>query len=159
MTSALLAAFAVALALPFAACGGSDKENSSTSQSGGTGGASDRPQGGPGAIAQDPKVAKCLRRQGVRLPQRSGSPGQGQGTAPQGPPDGQGPPNGQPPAGAPPASGGRPRASGQFKKLQSALKKCGVEMQAPPQGGQGAPPPATEQQNYLPDSGRGSVRA
>lgn len=153
-----MAASAIAFAVPVVGCGGSDsKENSSNQQAGGNGQGDAGQQGGrppgPGAMAQDPKLASCLRKQGVRLPSRNRPPGQGQGTAPQGPPDGQAP-GGRPPAGGAPPNGGRPRDSGQFKKMQRALKKCGVQMPAPPQGGQGGAPPATEQQNFNPSSGR-----
>jgi hypothetical protein len=98
------AALVVTLALVLAACG-SGSSSSSAAQAG---------QGGPGGrggFMQDPKVAACLKKQGI---QGRGRPGGG---------------SQRPPGGGPGAPGGQ--NSAQFKKFQDALKKCGV---TPPNG-------------------------
>jgi hypothetical protein len=120
MTPVLL----VALLLAVAGCG----SGSSTSQNASSGAPQGYgpPGGGPGrGFAQNPKVAACLKKQGVQFGRRR---------------------NGRPPAGGRPPGAGtpgqaRPGQNGaRFKKMQKALKKCGVTMNGPPQGGQGAPP-------------------
>jgi hypothetical protein len=98
------AAVVLVLALALAACG-SGSSSTSAAQS---------PQGGPagrGGFMQDPKVAACLKKQGI---QGRGRPGGG---------------SQRPPGGGPGAPGGQ--SSAQFKKFQDALKKCGV---TPPNG-------------------------
>ena len=95
-----------AIAAVVAGCGSGSSGSSSAAPSA---------QRGPGAFARDPKVAACLKKQGVTLPNRQSRP---------------------------PGSGQRPNAAGsaRFQKLRAALQKCGV---TPPRAGQGGPPPAT----------------
>jgi hypothetical protein len=101
------------------------------SQSGG--GAQPSGQGRQG-FAQDPKVAACLKKEGVELPQRpaGASPGSRprQGT----PPAGGERPQGRPPGGG----GGFGGNSEQAQKVREALKKCGVEL--PQRPARDAPP-------------------
>jgi hypothetical protein len=90
------AALVVALALVLASCGSGSSSSSSAAQAG---------PGGRGGFMQDPKVAACLKKQGI---QGRGRPGGGS----------------QRPRGGPGVPGGQ--NSAQFKKFQDALKKCGV---------------------------------
>jgi hypothetical protein len=127
---------ALLIALCLAACGSS---NTSTNSNADAGAGATQPGGGRRGFLQDPKVAACLKKEGVTVPSR---PRSGNG----GPPGGQ---NGQPPPaqnGQPPSGQGRPTRrpdSAQFQKLRAALQKCGVTFQGrppngqPPQGGQG----------------------
>jgi len=127
---------ALLIALCLAACGSS---NTSTNSNADAGAGATQPGGGRRGFLQDPKVAACLKKEGVTVPSR---PRGGNG----GPPGGQ---NGEPPPGQngqPPSGQGRPNRrpdSAQFQKLRAALQKCGVTFQGrppngqPPQGGQG----------------------
>ena len=124
---ALLAApTALVVCLGLAACGGSGSSSGS--------GTSTQPGGGRGfGFASDPKVAACLKKQGVTLP--TGGRRRGNGAPPTS--TNGAPPtttNGQPPAGGGFRGGGN---SAQFQKLQKALKACGVTL---PQGGPGGAP-------------------
>lgn len=130
-----------------AGCGGSSSGTSSSNASGpGAGG-----RGGGSGFAQDPKVAACLKKQGVTIPARpaggrggrgTGVPGGGQGPSGGGAPPADGTaPGGAPPQGTPPARLGG-QSDAERAKFQAALKKCGVTL---PQGrrpgadGAGAP--------------------
>ncbi|HVP02674.1 MAG TPA: hypothetical protein VMT10_08900 [Solirubrobacteraceae bacterium] len=131
---------AAALVLGLTACGGSSGQNATASADPGIAQGGGARQGGPAMFA-NAKVRACLRKQGVAFPGRpsggqGGQPPSGQtGTAPQGTPPGA-PQGGQPPSGI--GSGGTPANSAQFKKLQAALKACGVTMPSgPPSGGSG----------------------
>ena len=112
-----LAGAVIALALGAAACGSSAGPTASTAAAG-------RPGfGGRFALLRDPKVAACLRKQGVQLPARQRRLG-------------------PPPAVTTP----RPRRpfnragfGARFAKVRQALQKCGVTLPRP-QGA--APPPA-----------------
>jgi hypothetical protein len=125
---------ALLIALCLAACGSSSSGTTSNASAGST-----QPGGGRRGFLQDPKVAACLKKEGVTVPSRprganGGAPGGQSGQ----PPSSQ---NGQPPTG----QGRRnPRPdSAQFQKLRAALQKCGVTFRGrppngqPPQGGQG----------------------
>ena len=125
---------ALLIALCLAACGSSSSGTTGNANAGST-----QPGGGRRGVLQDPKVAACLKKEGVTVPSRPrGANG--------GPPGGQ---SGQPPSsqnGQPPTGQGRrnPRPdSAQFQKLRAALQKCGVTFRGrppngqPPQGGQG----------------------
>jgi hypothetical protein len=119
----LLAALAAAVILGLTACGGSSSAKAGAS-------ASTTPavpgRGGFFGAARDPKVAACLKKQGVTLPT---------GRAPR--------PNGTPPAGRPRNRAPRGGAFLQrFQKLRTALQKCGVKLPTRPFNGPpgGAPP-------------------
>lgn len=144
----LAASGALVLATGLGACG-SSAASSSGGGAGAAGGAgATGPGGGPGRIfgaARDPKVAACLKQQGVTLP-----------TAPRRPPTGGSVPYGGAGAGAPPAGVGVPptgtgtppagarrfrRGAGgaQFQRLRKALAACGVSVPQAPAGAPGAP--------------------
>ena len=113
-------------ALCLAACG------SSSTTSNANAGSTQR-GGGRRGFLQDPKVAACLKKEGVTLPSRPrGADG--------GAPGGQ---NGQPPTGQGQGRRNRRPDSAQFQKLRAALQKCGVTFPGrpptgqPPQDGQG----------------------
>jgi hypothetical protein len=113
------------VAIGAAGCGADASQNGGGAQSSG--------QGRPG-FAQDPKVAACLKKQGIEPPQRP--PGASPGSRP---PQGTPPANGERPAGRPPGGGGGFGGnSAQAQKMRDALKKCGVEL--PQRPGRGAPP-------------------
>jgi hypothetical protein len=123
---------ALLLALGLTACGGSSRSTDSTA---GAGAGAAQPGGDPRGFLQDPKVAACLKKEGVTIPSRprggSGGPPGGQGGQP---PSGQ---DGQPPSGQGAPNGAPPTA--QFQKLRAALQKCGVTFRGRPPNGQ--PPP------------------
>ena len=120
---------ALVVCLGLTACGGSSSSSGS--------GSSTQPGAGRGpgfGFASSPKVAACLKKQGVTLPSGGRRRQGGNGAPPT-------TTNGVPPTttnGRPPASGFRGRNPGQFQKLQKALKACGVTF---PQGGPGGAPP------------------
>ncbi|UTI65484.1 hypothetical protein NBH00_04535 [Paraconexibacter antarcticus] len=152
----LAASGAVVLAAGLGACGSSAATSTGGAAGTSAAGAPDAGQaGGPGRIfgaARDPKVAACLRKQGVRLPTGRRRPPRGS-AGPYGGP-GAGPGAGPPPAGAgvPPAGAGTPPAgarrfrrggTAQFQQLRKALAACGVSVPQAPGGVPGAAAPAT----------------
>ena len=119
---------ALLIALCLAACGSSSSGTTSNASAGAT-----QPGGGRRGFLQDPKVAACLKKEGVTVPSRprgaNGGPPGGQRQSGQ---------SGQPPSsqnGQPPSGQGRrnPRPdSAQFQKLRAALQKCGVTFPGAP---------------------------
>ena len=120
-----------------AACGGSSSPAASTAGPGGAG-AQTGPAGGRGLTA-NPKVAACLKKQGVTLPGGRRGPGR-RGQRAQPPGGTQTAPGGTrtAPGGGRFVPGGRFGGAGaaRFEKLRAALKKCGVTL---PRRGRGRP--------------------
>lgn len=129
----------VGAVLALAACGGSSSKSAAAATPAGQG------PGGGRRFLRDPKVAACLKKQGVTLPTFRGGPGRG-GPPPAGSGTNAQPPtstNPRPPAGRNGRRFGGPRGNpAQFAKMQAALKKCGVSLPNRRFGGGGGTPPS-----------------